>query len=158
MPVSWNSLTCTPNSDALSELRTSWSWLLPSAIEPVLFSIFGDVFFRAGSESVHWLNTGTGEISQVSETLAEFQEMLGSEKSAEWFLPALVEKLHAAEKVPASGHCYTYAILPVFAEGKFEEWNFKPVPARDHFAATAKVLKEIANLPDGARVHLSVVE
>ncbi|WP_146151784.1 hypothetical protein [Ahniella affigens] len=124
----------------------------------MLFSIFGDVFFRAGSETVYWLNTGTGEIAKVSETMAEFQDLLGSEKSAEWFLPALVEKLHAAGKVPASGQCYTYAVLPVFAEGKFEEWNFNPVPVREHFSVTAKVLKEIADLPNGARVRLSVVE
>ncbi|MBL0029874.1 MAG: hypothetical protein IPO95_12700 [Rhodanobacteraceae bacterium] len=94
----------------------------------------------------------------VLETLAEFQELLGSEKSAEWFLPTLVEKLHAAGKVPASGQCYTYAVMPVFAEGKFEEWNFKPVPVREHFAVTAKVLKEIANLPNGASVRLSIAE
>jgi len=130
--------------------------LLPSPIEPLLFSIFGDVFFRAGSESVHWLNTGTGEIVQVSATLSEFQQLLGSAKAADWFLPQLVEQLHVAGQIPGPGQCFTYAVLPVFAEGKFEIWNFKPVHAREHFVLTAKVLRDISDLPDGARVRLRI--
>ena len=153
MTVRWADLVFTPSSEALHELRTSWAWLLPADSEPVLFSILGDVFFR--TDAVYWLNTGTASITRVAETVEEFEAALPVHGD-DWFLPPLVQALHDQGKVPAAGECYTYAILPIFAEGKYEPWNFKPVPAAEHFAATAQAHRQVAELPEGAQVQLQV--
>lgn len=158
MSLSWSALTFTPDAAGLAALREEWSWILPESIEPLLFSIFGDLFFSDSTGKVFWLNTGTAEVEPVAGSKADFQDMLGTIQADDWFLPDLVAALHKVGKVPAHGECYTYAILPVFKEGAFEEWNFTPVPASQHFAVTAHMHKQLAGLPDGAQVKLSVQE
>ena len=69
-------------------------------------------------------------------------------------MPALVERLHAAGKVPAPGACYTFVTLPIFAEGTYEVENLHPVPAKSHFGFTGHVHRQIHELPDGAKVQL----
>jgi hypothetical protein len=155
MAVAWSALVFTPSPEAIAILRSSWAWVLPEQYELVLFSVFGDVFFRGGSGQVFWLNTGTAETTTVAACQAEFQSAL-SEHCDDWFLPHLVEQLYADGKVPGSGECYTYAVLPIFAEGKYEPWNFKPVPAQQHFEVTAHIHREIAALPNGSQVRITV--
>ena len=156
MSVSWPPLTCTPDDSAVQQLAESWGWLLREPFVPVLFSVLGDVFFELDSGGVWWLNTGTAEVTQVANTVTEFRELLGTDLSAEWFMPGLVVQLHRAGKVAGEGQCYTYAILPDFAEGKYEVENLNPVSMREHFALTGHVLREIRSLPSGAKVKLNV--
>jgi len=157
MSLGWSALTFTPDGEAVRELRKAWSWLLTEEYTPVLFSVVGDVFLRmVAAGEVQWLNTGTGEIQRVADSVEEFRTLLGTEKVREWFMPALVEQLHAVGKVPAAGECHTYVTLPVFAEGKYEVANLNAVRAKDHFAATAHVLREVQWLPDGTKVKLIV--
>jgi hypothetical protein len=157
MGIGWSSLTFTPDDEAVRELSTSWDWLIQEPFTPILFSVLGDVFFHTESSGVWWLNTGTGEISLVADSVEQFREKLGTEIVEEWFLPSLVEQLHAAGKIPGPSCCYTYVTLPVFAEGKYEIQNLNPVPAKLHFAATGHLHKEFHSLPDGANVKLNVV-
>jgi hypothetical protein len=150
------SLTLNPTDDAINELRRAWSWLLPSEFEPVLFSIFGDVFFRGHADEIFWLNTGTAEITLVAHTEVEFLSHLELDVARTWFLPDLVEALHSEGKTPDEGFCYTYAVLPIFENGKYEPWNFKPVPAKEHFGLTGEVHAQLISLPEGTKVQIVV--
>ncbi|WP_090941684.1 T6SS immunity protein Tdi1 domain-containing protein [Azotobacter beijerinckii] len=157
MSIDWSSLTLTPSDLAIHQLAESWGWLLPNSFAPLLFSNFGDLFYQPESGGVWWLNTGTGEVTQVADSVSQFRELLGTEVANEGFMPHLVEELHAAGKVPGPGECYSYVILPVFAEGTYEVENFNPVPAHEHFAITGHIFNEIQSLPSGAKVRLNVV-
>ena len=156
MSIGWSKLTFTPSDEAVAEFASAWGWLINEPFTPLLFSVLGDVFFQDKSGKVVWLNTGTGELTPIAASEKESKELLATEIVEEWFLPALVQKLHAAGKVPGPGSCYTYVTLPVFAEGKYEVENLNPVPAREHFSVTGHILKEIRSLPDGAKVKISV--
>jgi len=156
MNLGWSSLTFTPDTEAVLTLRASWAWLLDKPYKPVLFSVLGDAFIQLESGVIQWLNTGTGEVEQIAQSWEQFRELLGTERANEWFLPALVEQLHAVGKVPAPGECYTYVTLPVFEEGKYEVPNLNPVPAKEHFALTGHVHHEIQSLPSGAKVKINV--
>jgi len=123
----------------------------------LLFSTLGDVFFRTEQGDVYWLNTGIGEVSRVADSEDHFRQLLATERVDEWLLPALVEKLHECGKRPSPGHCYTFAILPIFAEGRYEPSNLNAVPAREHFALTGDLHRQLQSLPDGAKVDLTVV-
>jgi hypothetical protein len=83
--------------------------------------------------------------------------MLGTDIVNDWFLPPLIEKLHAAGKIPGSGCCYTFVTLPIFAEGTYDVSNLNPVPAKDHFSVTGHIHNEIRSLPNGAKVKINVV-
>jgi len=156
MSIGWASLTCTPSDEAVKQLAESWGWMLREPFSPVLFSAFGDVFLEPDSGGVWWLNTSVGELTQVAESVQEFRELLGTELADEWFMPGLIERLHAAGKVLQAGQCYTYVTLPVFAEGSYEVENLNPVPVHEHFGLTGHILSEINGLPDGAKVKISV--
>ncbi len=143
MSIGFSSLTFTPSEETVQQLAESWGWLIREPFVPVLFSVLGDVFIEPDSGGIWWLNTGTAEVTRVADTLDEFRERLGTEAADEWFMPVLVEALHAAGKAPEAGECYTYVTLPIFAEGKYEVGNLNPVPAGEHFALTGRILQEI---------------
>lgn len=156
MPIAWSSLVITPPPEALQALRSSWSWLLGEPFTPLLFSSLGDVFIEPASGGVWWLNTGTAELTRVADSVPHFESLLNSELADEWFLPSLVGELHAAGKVTGPGECYTFVILPIFREGKYEVDNLNPVPAREHYELTGSMHKRLRDLPDGAQVRVNV--
>lgn len=145
----------TPDEEALQALQDAWSWLLEDVGRPVLFSVWGDVFLdREGA--IFWLNTGTGEISAVASSLDEFRVRLGGDQVDEWFLPDLVGQAHQAGLRPENGQCFTYVTYPIFAEGKYEVSNIRVVSSREHFSLSGDLHKQIAHLPDGSKVRVTV--
>lgn len=157
MTVTSKDLSFLPSDAALAALYDSWSWLLPSGIRTVMVSTLGDVFFQAEGAAVFWLNTGTGEVENVAASRDEFIELLQTDKATEWFMPHLIEQLMSAGKVLKPDQCYTYVTLPIFKEGKYEVANLNPVAAREHFALTGRIHKEVKGLPDGAAVTIDLV-
>ena len=158
MSIDWSALTFTPNEDAIDQLAASWAWLLKDPYSPVLFSVLGDVFFARDAGDVWWLNTGTAQVSRVADSIEHFDELLDTDIVEEWFMPLLVEHLHLAGKVPEPGECYTYVSLPIFPEGTYDAGNLNPVPAREHFAMTGHIHREIRDLPNGGKVKLTLVQ
>ena len=157
MKIGWSQLTFTPNDEAIATLEKSWGSVIGEPFTPLLFSILGDMYYESNN-GVYWLNTGAGGTSRVADSSEEFQSLLGTELIDEWFLPPLVEQLYAAGKIPGPGCCYTPAILPVFAEGKYTVANLSPVSGKEHFALTAEVHSQIRPLADGTKVKLVLGE
>ena len=153
MSVGWSSLTFEPTDDAIEQLAEAWAWRLKVPFRPVLFSTLGDMFFARDDGAVWWLNTGTAELTRVADSIEHFHERLATDVADEWFLPALIEKLQLAGKLREAGECYTYVTLPIFAEGKYEVDNLNPVSAAEHFELTGHIHRQIAELPDGAKVR-----
>ena len=152
MNVTWKHLSFLPSDEAIAALRKSWAWMLPTPFELVMASALGDVFFQQGTSDVYWLNTGTAEISHVATSRDEFQDLLRTEKTDEWFMPHLIKQLMDAGKVLKPDYCYTYVALPIFTEGKYEVANLNPVPSKEHFGLTGDIHRQIEDPPDGAKV------
>ena len=147
---------CEPSELALEELRKYWGWRLPQNFAIVVVTAFGDIFFADEKGVIHWLNTGTAEISCVAESVNEFWSKAQSPEGIDWFMPDLVKALLGAGKKRSLGQCYTYTILPIFSDGKYEVWNFSPVDAIEHFGMTGNLLHEIEGLPDGTYIKVVV--
>jgi hypothetical protein len=148
--------TITPSSDAIAELKREWSWLLPLQYEAVLFSALGDLFYETSLGEIWWLNTGTAELSKVAEDSRSFERHLGTDASANWFLPPLIEKLVKAGKTLGEGQCYTFVTLPIFKEGTYTVENLNPVNAKEHFGSTGSLHRQVRGLPDGAKVRIKI--
>jgi hypothetical protein len=118
------------------------------------------MFLERPDGTVHWLDTGTGLVEQVANNRAGFEEIIKASPDLvdEWFLPTLVERLHAADKKAGAGECYGFTILPVFAEGKYEVANMFVVPVTEQFVGLADVHRQLSELPDGASVQVKVVD
>jgi hypothetical protein len=153
--IGWFDLVITPSDAAVRQFRSSWDWLVDVDWSPILFSVWGDVFLKRPDDIV-WLNTGTGELTAVAKDEDEFRQLLRGWGRSDWFLPNLVASLHETGKRPAAGECFTYAIYPVFEEGKYVPENFKPVPAASHFGVSGDLHRQIQDLEDGATVRVTV--
>ena len=138
----------------------AWSWLLAEPWEPIICSMVAGVFLERHSGAVLWLDTGTGLIEQVAQDRGQFEEMLRSSPDLvnEWFLPPLVERLHAAGKVPKDGECYGFTFLPVFEEGKYDTQNMIVLTVREQFVAVADLHWQLRGVPDGSSVQINVTD
>lgn len=160
MTVNWHDLAFQIEHSVAQAAETAWSWIVPEPWTPLVCSMVGGVFFEKQNETVHWLDTGTGLVEQVASNRTMFEEIMKTspELVDEWFLPPLVERLHAAGKKAAAGECYGFNILPIFAEGKYEVSNMFVVPVDEQFVGMADVHRQISELPDGASVQVKITD
>jgi len=156
MGIGWGQLTFEPDEETLATFRSSWSWLLREPYTPLLFSTLGDVFLESEGGAVYWLNTGVGSLSRVADSAQQFRSLLGTDRANDWFLPSLIQELRQAGKHLRAGACYSFVILPIFAEGKYEVSNLNPISAREHFNLTGNIHRQLHSAPDGTRVRLHV--
>jgi len=157
-PLPWSALVCEPDQDAIAEIGNAWAWRLKGPFRPVLFTALGDMFFARDTGDIWWLNTGTADLTRVASSVEEFNQLIGTSIADEWFLPLLIEQLRLVGKLLEPGECYSYVILPIFSEGRYEPDNLNPVAAREHFSLTGGMHKDLQIHPDGTRVKLTVVK
>jgi hypothetical protein len=138
----------------------AWSWLVAEPWNPLVCSMVGGVFLEKPDGAVHWLDTGTGLVEEVASSRALFEEAVRTSPDlvGEWFLPPVIESLHAAGKKTGAGECYGFVILPVFAEGRYEVDNMFVIPVAEQFVGMAEVHRQLSKLPDGATVQVQVVD
>ncbi len=156
--ATWAQVTFQPSDAAVSALRRSWGWQLGEQWTPVLFSAIGDVFLEMPAGSIWWLSTATAALEHVADSRTEFAQRLRTDATDEWFLPGLVDVLRIQGKVLGPDQCYTFAILPIFAEGSFSAENMHPTSAAAHFAASGQLHERIRKLPEGAQVQITLTD
>ena len=160
MSVNWQDIACQLEPGIAGEVANAWSWLVPEPWEQIVCSMVAGVFLERPTGEVLWLDTGTGLVEQVASNRGHFEETIRSSPDLvdEWFLPPLVERLHAAGKKPEAGECYGFCILPVFAEGKYDVGNMLVVPMAEQFVGMADVHRQLADTPDDTAVQVKVVD
>lgn len=160
MTVAWQDIAFQLEPEMSAEVAEAWAWLVPGPWTPFVCSMVGGIFLETPSGEVRWLETGTALVERVAASREAFEAMIGSspELVEEWFLPGLVERLHAAGKRAGAGQCYAFTILPVFAGGLYEEANMFVVPVREQFVGMAGPQKQISELPEGAQVRIEIVD
>jgi hypothetical protein len=160
MSVTWQDIAFQLDPDIAREAGKAWSWLVPEPWKPIVCSMVAGVFLEKPSGDVHWLDTGTGLVELVASTRTQFDELINSSPDHidEWFLPPLVERLHAAGKKPAVGECYGFTILPIFAEGRYDTHNMFVLPVREQFVGIADIHRQLNDLPDGASVQIKLTD
>ena len=91
---------------------------------------------------------------------AAFDEICrnGGPEVSEWFGPSLIESLHEAGKIAGEGQCYLFITLPIFEECRYEPDNLAVVPSHEVFAGLANIHRQIADLPDGSKVQIKVID
>jgi hypothetical protein len=142
----------------IADITSSWQWLLGSMHAVVTISCLGDMFLLGDDNAVYWLQTDSGEMSKITENFEEYKEFLNdSEKTDEWFLSPLVEKLLDAGKTLKPNQVYSYKISPVLG-GEYTVENIEPVSMSVHFSFSGQICEQIKDLPDGTRVNFSFIK
>ena len=136
----------------------SWRWMVGETSEVVALSLSGDIFYRDGSDHVHWLDTGAGTTEEVASSWSEFRTTLANpERAAELLLQPVVEQfLQSCGPLPP-GKCLGYKTLPIFG-GDYSGANRVPLPALEHYLFTGEVHQLVKDLPEGGQVELAVVD
>ena len=160
MTIRWRDIAFQLEPDLAVEVVRAWAWLIPPPWTPFLCSMVPAIFLEMPNGEVHWLDTGSGLVEKVATSREAFDEMARSSPDwvEEWFLPGLVERLHAAGKKPRAGECYGFTILPAFAEGKYTVENMLVLPVREQFVEVADLHRQLSELPDGTQVQIKVVD
>ena len=160
MTVTWEDVAFQIEPTVARSAASAWSWLVPEPWTPLVCSMVGGLFLEKPDGVVQWLDTGTGLVEKVASNRARFEEIMKASPNLvdEWFLPPLVERLHAAGKKAGAGECYGFTILPVFAEGKYEVGNMFVSPVTEQFVGMADVHRQLSDLPEGASVQVKVVD
>jgi hypothetical protein len=155
--IDWSDLTFHPDRDTTAEAAAACAWLIPEAWTPVVCSVMGDIFLEKAAGGVFWLDCGSGALERVADDADQFRTLADAGRGEEWFLSGLVDALRANGKTLGPGQCYSFSILPVFAEGSYAPDNIYVVSAREHFGVAGKVHEQIRNRSDGEKVDINVV-
>ena len=151
-------LVISPDDAALAKLRESWTWLLEEPWQPVLFTAFGDMFFKGREGQIFWLCTGDGSVTQVADSVEHFETLLETDEADFWLLPDLVQSLIAEGKVLGPQQCYAFTIAPIFAEYTYTPDNLNPISVQEHFAWSGELQRRISGMEDGSKIQIEIAD
>ena len=142
-----------PPEEAQS-LLSEWLWFLSDGKRVLLVSASGDLFLADPNGRVFWLETGSGRLTQVASSVADFEAALANEANqVEWLLEPIVGELRAQGVSLAPGQCYGFC-MPAVLGGAYDGDNRVAVSVREHFGFTGYLHGKMKDLPDGTQVKL----
>ncbi|GEP42526.1 hypothetical protein [Brevifollis gellanilyticus] len=102
-----------PSAQDIQRALDSWLWL-PLADKAVIrVTAFGD-FFLQNDEGIWFLDTLEGKISLVCQSIAQLNELLGTEDGQDHYLfGGFVERAVREGRLLGQGQCYDFKVNPV---------------------------------------------
>jgi len=154
MTLTLNQLTKDISGIDIEDILSCWRWKIGDMKAVVIMSILGDLFLADRESAVYWLQTDTGDLTKVADSLEEFDNHLNDDdKIDNWFLPLLIEKLISAGKTLKENEVYSYKQIPVIG-GEYSVDNIEPTDMSVHFAFSGQICEQIKDLPNGTKVNI----
>jgi len=135
-------------------LLAEWRWLYPGPATLVARTAFGDLCLSNQSGQIQRLDVSVGKLTKIAESETEFRESLVNLQNREECFGETDERGFATKGlVPNEGQCIGFDPPLVFA-GKAR----KPylVDIYEHVSFLGNLNKQIADVPDGGKVRLTV--
>ena len=152
MHITWKELIVNINKHGGDDLLADWRWLLGDSMQLLVVSALGDMFLADAAGRVHWLDTGTGQLTEVAGSAEEFKRLMQQRENADqWFVPELIGDLIASGLRLGPGQCYSYKKPPVLG-GEIQPRNFKPTDLSVHFSVLGQIHQKISELPPGTKI------
>jgi len=137
-------------------LLTEWAWLLPPKLTVWLMNRFGDLLLVSEDGSVHMLDVGGGSLTRLAEDREDFCRQLDEGDNVnQWLMVRLVDRVVAAGLRLGPGQCYGYKV-PLVLGGDYTVENTAVRSVTEHIDFCGSLHHQIADLPDGAQVVLTV--
>jgi hypothetical protein len=141
----------------VSSLLDEWTWLIGPDVIPFAASVAGDAFVIDHGKNVFRLDFGSGELIRLANSTHSFYSTLDDlENRNYWLLANFVQFLRSNGLVFRKGECYSFVVLPILG-GKYELPNMMAISAKEHFALTGTIHKQVAHLPDGSKIQTNIV-
>lgn len=139
-----------------SAILADWAWLLPKELTVWMTNRYGDLFLIFDDGSIHLLDLGAGTIERLADNKNDFCDKIDDDdKANQWLMIALVDRLVKAGKLLSEGRCYSFIIPPVLG-GQYSVENTATLKITEHYGVYASIHQQINNLPDGAKVSLTM--
>jgi hypothetical protein len=152
MRITWNELTVSLEGQNPDDLLSEWRWLIGEATNLFLVSSCGDMFLSDQNGHVLWLDSGTGQLQQIANSLAQFDSLRQHQQNADqWFMPQLVGDLMVTGVKLGPGECYSYKKPPILG-GQIAPSNFEPTDLLVHFSTLGQIHKQVKDLPAGTKI------
>ncbi|GAB2942349.1 hypothetical protein GCM10027048_03650 [Hymenobacter coalescens] len=146
------------SADNANELLKAWLWLVDKGITVLFASLFGDLFLRYPDQSVKWLDTGTGDLTQLAANTEEFYSVLQYPENHDyWLLPDLVQDAAQAGLILGPAEVYSFTLLPLLG-GEYKPNNLYPTELQTHLDLTGTLHEQLSGLPDGTEVKFKVAD
>lgn len=161
MGIGWQDIAFIPSDEFAQDIVAAWEWLVGyPGWAPFLCSKLGDVFYERPDGKIDWLSCSAGMIEHAASDRRSFDEKCrdGGEQVDEWFGPGLIATLHEVGKIAGDGQCYLFITLPIFAECTYTHDNLGVVSLNEVFVGLSEVHQQIAEMPDGTKIRLKVVD
>jgi hypothetical protein len=154
MILTLEQLTKDITSVDIEDILSCWQWRVVDMKAVVTISCLGDIFLLGNDNNIYWLQTDTGDLTKIANSLEQYQQFLNDEEKIDnWFLPLLVEKLLTAGKILKVNEVYSYKKLPVIG-GEYSVDNIDLTDMSVHFAFSGQICEQIKDLPDGTKVNI----
>jgi hypothetical protein len=134
--------------DALAE----WRWLVDEHAVPLMVTALGDLFTRAPSGDVWFLDTYEGRYTRVADDERSWRSAMEASESREaWLSPELVAEIEATGLRLSAEQCFS-PILPLAVGGAMAPENFECSPWLLHMSLTGQIYEQIRHLPEGTPI------
>ena len=126
---------------------------------------FGDaVLVNDGDQSIHLLQTGSGELDRIAGSAAEFERLADAPENAnEWFMAEILDLNEAVAKhaddlvpVPGDGECLSYKHPPCLGGSASAPDNFEVSPIPVHFGIMGQIHEQTRYAPPGTKVKIDL--
>ncbi|WP_221622226.1 T6SS immunity protein Tdi1 domain-containing protein [Larkinella rosea] len=133
-----------------------WAWLIGTDKVVVAITNLGDAFFSDKSGWIYWLDTGSGELEKVADSLGDFDEYLADPETSDvWLLSNLLNDLEAAGIHCQEHEVYSPKHHPLIG-GEYKADNFYCIDALEHFSLSSSIHFQIKDLPDGTPIQFTI--
>jgi hypothetical protein len=140
----------------VARLLTDWRWLRHGDVKLIARNAFGDLFLCADKGEILQLDVGAGTVTKIADSERQFRELASSgDKDEQWF--AKSDDVAAATRglVPGDSQCIGLYPPLVFAESGSGSSSYV-IDIYEHVGFLGDLHRQIAELPDGAKVRLRV--
>jgi len=137
-------------------LLADWRWLCPQKVTLINRNEFGDLFLRDEKGEIFRLDVASGNFSRIAESESQFLELSTEvENLEEWFAESATRAAAERGLIPGPGQCIGFSVPLVFAQSGSPETAYI-ADIYDHIGFLGDLHRQIAAMPDGARVRLTV--
>jgi len=118
---------------------------------------FGDMFLRATSGKILWLNVGYGTLTEIAESASDYDQRLRESAKRElWFAEQDVAAFAEHGLKLNDMQCIGFKTPVVFAESANVPHNAYVADLYEHVSFLGNLHRQIAKSPSGAKIRLKV--
>lgn len=146
------------NKIDLDDICSDWQWLLNNEYSPIMVTLSGDAFLSDKGGSIHWLDTGTGQLKKVAQSSNGFYIGLEDIDNIDnWLSASTVLDLIESGLILKENEVYSYKLMPIM-NGDYSVENFDATDMSVHFSMTGQICRQLHNVPDGTKINKVIIQ